>query len=287
MGRGFKSHPQHLLNNSRQNTEFIEKYLRETKRNAPTTVESKLKLIRRLRKHVNPWDSEETEHYILTAEMTNGHRNNLQYAYMDWCLSQGFEYKPRRLKREEKLPYVPSEAELDTLISGCGGRVRVFLQLLKEPAFRLVEAFSLTPQDLDLAQRLCTLNHPVKNSRPRQFRMSKKLVAMITPIAQKRDLDEPLFKGHLKTMRRNYTRRRTVLSKRLANPRFRRVNFRTFRHWKATVTYHETKDILFVQKLLGYKSLKNTLVYTHLVDMDTDESYTVKVAVNIEEFTGL
>jgi integrase len=116
--------------------------------------------------------------------------------------------------------------------------------------------------------------------------MSKKLTAMITPIVQKRDLDETLFRGHLKTMRRNYTRRRNVLSEQLVNPRLKRVNFRTFRNWKATVTYHETKDIQYVQRLLGHKSLKNTLVYTHLVDMDTDESYVVKVASSIEEFTS-
>jgi len=236
---------------------------------------------------VNLWDSEETERYILGAEMTNGHRNNLQYVYMDWCNSRGFTYKPRRFKREEKLPYIPTEAELDILITGCGGRVRVFLQLLKESAFRPVEAFSLTPKDLDLVRMVCTLNQPAKNSRPRQFRMSSKLASMITPITQRCGLDEPLFRGHLKTMRRNYTRRRNVLAEQLVNPRLKRINFRTFRHWKATVTYHETKDILYVQRLLGHKSLKNTLVYTHLVDMDTDESYTVKVAGSIEEFTSL
>ena len=224
---GFISHPQHLLNNPRQNTEFFETYLRETKRNAPTTIESKLRLIRRLRTRVNLWDSETVEQYILGAVMTNGHRNNLQYAYMDWCTSQGFTYKPRRFKREEKLPYVPTEAELDILISECGGRVRVFLQLLKESAFRPVEAFSLTPKDLDLGRQICTLNHPAKNSRPRQFKMSKKLTAMITPVTQKRGLDEPLFRGHLKTMRRNYTRRRNVLAEQLVNPRLRQVNFRT------------------------------------------------------------
>ena len=279
----FISHPQHLLNNPRQNTELFETYLRVKKRNAPTTIESKLRLIRRLRARVNLWDSEEVERYILGAEMTNGHRNNLQYAYMDWCTSQGFVYKPRRFKREEKRPYIPTEAELDILISGCGGRVRVFLQLLKESAFRPVEAFTLTPRDLDLVQRICTLNKPAKNSRPRQFRMTEKLVAMITPIVRKRDHDESLFRGHLKTMRRNYTRRRNVLAEQLANLRLNRVNFRTFRHWKATVTYHDTKDILYVQRLLGHKSLKNTFVYTHLVDMESDEGFTVKVAENIEE----
>jgi integrase len=204
---GFKSHPQHLLHNPRQTQTIYETYLRETKRNAPSTVENKLRLIRRLRTRVNLWDREEVERYILPAVMTNGHRNNLQYAYMDWCKSQGFEYKPRRFKQEEKLPYVPTEVELDILISECGGRVRVFLQLLKESAFRPVEAFSLTPRDLDLPQRACTLNKPAKNSRPTHFRMTEKLMAMITPVAQKRGLDERLFRGHLKTMRRNYTRR--------------------------------------------------------------------------------
>ena len=123
---------------------------------------------------MNLWDSEATERYILTAKMTNGHRNNLQYAYMDWARSQGFDFKPRRFKREEKLPYVPTEVELDVLISGCGGRVRVFLQLLKESAFRPVEAFSLTPRDLDLVRSVCTLNHPAKNSRPRRARSHQK-----------------------------------------------------------------------------------------------------------------
>ena len=63
--------------------------------------------------------------------------------------------------------------------------------------------------------------------------------------------------------------------------------FRTLRPWKATVTYHETKDRLYVQRLLGHKSLKNTPVYTHLVDMESDEGFTVRVASNLEEYTSL
>ena len=43
----------------------------------------------------------------------------------------------------------------------------------------------------------------------------------------------------------------------------------------------------YVQRLLGHKSLKNTLVYTHLVDMESDEGFTVKVASTIDEFTAL
>lgn len=33
------------------------------------------------------------------------------------------------------------------------------------------------------------------------------------------------------------------------------------RYWKATTEYHRTKDILYVQKLLGHKNLSSTMIY--------------------------
>jgi len=35
--------------------------------------------------------------------------------------------------------------------------------------------------------------------------------------------------------------------------------------------YHKTKDIIYVQRLLGHKSIKNTLLYTQLVNLEEDE----------------
>jgi len=46
--------------------------------------------------------------------------------------------------------------------------------------------------------------------------------------------------------------------------------------------YHKTKDILHVMKLLGHKNIKNTLVYTQLIEFKDDE-YVCKVAKNVEE----
>jgi hypothetical protein len=51
--------------------------------------------------------------------------------------------------------------------------------------------------------------------------------------------------------------------------------------------YHRTKDILYVKELLGHKSIKNTLVYTHLVSFEEENAYIIKVASTIEEFTQL
>lgn len=47
----------------------------------------------------------------------------------------------------------------------------------------------------------------------------------------------------------------------MKNPRLLRITFHTLRHWKATVLYHQTKDILHVQKFLGNKCIEDTMLY--------------------------
>lgn len=46
--------------------------------------------------------------------------------------------------------------------------------------------------------------------------------------------------------------------------------------------YAKTKDILHVMRILGHKNIKNTLVYTHLVNFEADE-YVSKAAWTLEE----
>ena len=50
--------------------------------------------------------------------------------------------------------------------------------------------------------------------------------------------------------------------------------------------YHKTKDILHVKYLLGHKQLKNTEIYTHLINFESDDWH-VSYAKNLEEETKL
>ena len=50
--------------------------------------------------------------------------------------------------------------------------------------------------------------------------------------------------------------------------------------------YHKTKDILHVMRLLGHKNIKNTLIYTQLMEFKEDE-FVCKVAKTIQEASSL
>jgi hypothetical protein len=46
------------------------------------------------------------------------------------------------------------------------------------------------------------------------------------------------------------------------NPRIKQIHFNTLRHWKATMEYAKTKDLLHVKQFLGHKKFENTKIYS-------------------------
>jgi integrase len=115
---------------------------------------------------------------------------------------------------------------------------------------------------------------------PRMFRSSAKLMAMINNLPKK---SKPVFGTEsLSGFRWKFDLRKRKLAETLQNPRLLQIKFHAFRHWKATMEYHRTKDILHVKQLLGHKRIDSTLVYTQLVSFGSDE-YHVRTSTSLEE----
>ena len=134
---------------------------------------------------------------------------------------------------------------------------------------RLGEAWKLKWTALDCQSdsvRVTPEKRSKKRSKPGIFKLSSKLVAMLKAL--------PLEGGFRKQRRR--------IAAKLKNPRINRITFEILRHFKGTMEYHRTKDILHVKEVLGHRSLKNTLVYTHLVEFENDE-FVSKVAEDAKE----
>jgi len=186
-----------------------------------------------------------------------------------------------------KIPFIPIEGELDALIAACGPKTSAFLQLLKETGMRCGEAIKLKWANVDLERRVVTLNDPEKAGKPRIWKISSKLAAMLSRLP--REGDHVFGGASTHTLRKCLWNVRKRLAHKLQNPRLLRISFHTFRHWKATMLYHETKDPVLVKEFLGHRKLDTTLLYIQIEQALFKESsqFTVKVAGNRDEIVAL
>jgi len=184
----------------------------------------------------------------------------------------------------ERIPYVPTEKEIVELIANSNYRIAPFLQLLFETGMRSGEAWALTWQDIDLDRKIVTLNAHVveKHGRPRQFKISDRLVAMLNRLPKN---TEKIWYGvkSLKVLRASFSQQRIRLAFKLQNPNLKRITLHTFRHFYACKLYHETKDLLLVQSKLGHRQIQNTMVYTQLVEWDQPDQWTSRRPATTKE----
>jgi len=251
---------------------------------SPKTIEVYSKRLLQLADNCDISNPEKVKEFIANRETWNNSTKLLTVAsyktFMDFV---GIPFKPPRYQPQEKIPFIQTEKELDDLIAGCAKKKATLLQLLKETGMRIGEAKSLKWIDIDLENQRITLNNPEKKGRPRIFKITTKLTAMLNALPKEKDGP---FRSCYSNLYRDFESQRKTIAKKLQNPRLLRITFHTFRHWKATIEYHKTKDLLHVMQLLGHRNIKNTLVYTQLVNFENDD-YHSATAKTVEEASKL
>jgi integrase len=187
----------------------------------------------------------------------------------------------------EKPIFIPRESEIETLIKATGPKTSVFLQCLKETGARAGEIQQLKWNDIDLEQAILRIT-PEKRSKARVLKVSQGLMLRLAYVKKiNRVYDQSrIFSIRYKSILRIYQKQRKRIAREMQNNRLLRIKFHTLRHWHATNLYHKTKDIMFVQRRLGHRSITNTLKYIHLAETyfgDQESEYDVKVAETKEQ----
>jgi integrase len=261
-----------------------------------STVKRKVRTIKCLLKHgVDLANPESVIFFLNTCGWKNGTKDIAIDSYRDFLDMLGLtEVKLPHFRREETLPFIPLENEIDALISSTTRKVSTFLSLLKDTAVRPIEAWRLKWLDIDITNRCVTIT-PAKYSKSRKLRISERTLNMLLSIAKKNQyVFSPSgipdrFSEELEHFTRNYQKQRKRIAGKLQNPRLNEISLRIFRHWKATIEYVRTRDIIHVKEMLGHVNIKNTLKYIHLANaiaQRTDE-FVCKVAKTIEDATRL
>lgn len=237
-----------------------------------------------LKRGANLYDPENVKDVIAKQDTWSpARKNQVVKAYVLFLKTKGLKCSMPKYKVAQKLPFIPIEEEIDQLIASCSNRLAAFLQLMKETAARCGEAYQLKWTDIDLVTNSVRII-PEKGSNPRAFKMSGKLAAMLGNLPK--DSTRVFSYKTMFYVRKVFQRQRKRAAHKLGNPRILQIHFHTFRHWKATMEYAKTKDILHVMQFLGHKKIENTLKYTQLVNFRTDE-YVCSVAKTLNEVSKL
>ncbi len=227
------------------------------------------------------------ETIALQQKWSQARKRTVTAAYSKFLEINQMTWKPPKYHVTRKLPFIPTEKEINMLISSSGKKTATFLQLLKETAMRAGEANRLKWTNIDFERRTITLNDPEKNSQPRIFKVNSELIAMLKALPK---INLQVFANSLAARKSAFLHARRTAARKLQNPRLLQISFHTFRHWKATMLYHQTKDVLFVKEFLGHRRIDSTLLYIQLektLFQETTDEFTVKVARNPEEIKAL
>ena len=248
-----------------------------------SSIKSRGEILRRLmRLGANLLNPENVKDCIARQEnWSYGRRANVVHAYDLFAKWAGLKWTPPKISVPEKLPFIPLEREIDDLIAGCSRHIAVALQIMKETGARAGEVFRLKWSDIDFENGTIRIT-PEKGSNARIFKMSGKLIRMLNHLPRSGERIFSRYKD-LNSMRRTFERQRKRIAHKLANPRLLQISFHTLRHWKATMEYAKTKDILYVMQVLGHKNIKNTLKYTQLIKFKEDQEFICKIAKTPKE----
>ena len=273
--------------------EVLAKYLNfllSSKALKPCTIERKVRAIKSLLKHGVALTPESVISFLNKVDWSSGTKDLVLDAFKDYLRMIGLKVELPKIRVEDKLPFIPSENEIDTLINAARLKLMVFLRILKETAIRPIEAWRLKWTDIDYNNGSITIT-PAKYGKARRLKISKETLKLLMKLPRRNSYvfspsgNPERFERELKHFARNFQKLRKRLAESCGNERLKLISFRTFRHWKATMEYLKFKDIMYVKELLGHRSIIHTTRYIHLAKtiMKTPSQWICKVARNSEE----
>jgi integrase len=260
-------------------------YALELKRNgrADETIEATISRLKRLARLCNIDDPEQVKTTLAIMKCKNITKHNLAQTYNGYLKYIGKTWQEPKYTIQNELPFIPTEQEIDSLIASAYTiKTACLLQILKETGARIGEIAKLQWKHVDIERKTVNIP-PEKGSNARILPISTKLIAMLNNLNKP---NEKIFQADKHDLRKNFEKHRKKTAKKLNNPRLKQIHFHTFRHYKGTIEYHKTKDIIHVKTILGHKSIESTMIYINLENalfLEQNDQFTCKIAHNETE----
>jgi len=170
-------------------------------------------------------------------------------------------------KRGEKLPMVLEREEVHRMIEGTTNiKHKVLLMLMYYGGLRLSEARSLRWEDIDFDRRIINVRHG-KGDRDRIVFLHPGLVDHLSVLGRRPEGNVlissmsggPYTSRGVQVIVSDIARRADLGKK---------VTPHVLRHSFATHLLEAGADVRYIQRLLGHRNIKTTMIYTHIADRE-------------------
>jgi len=253
---------------------------------ADATIQTAISRLKHLAKLCNINEPEQIKTILATLKWKNNTKHNVAQICNNYIKYIGKTWTQPKYAKEHELPFIPTETEIDTLISASGKKTSALLQTLKETGARIGEIEKLKWTHIDQERKTIYITAE-KGSNSRILPTSTKLIAMLNNLDK---TNERIFQTNRHALRTTFESLRNRTATKLNNPRLKNIHFHTFRHWKGTMEYHKTKDIIHVKTVLGHKNIESTMTYINIEQalfLEQSDEWTCKATTNTNEATQL
>ena len=207
----------------------------------------------------NLYDPESVKAVIKPLNIEDSSKKVYCRYYEAFLTFLGGTWDKPRYNAVQKKKQLALEEDLDTLIAAVSKRTGAFLQTLKETGARPGEILGLKWDDIDFERRLLAINDPEKGSNSRRIKVSPKLLKMLGRLPRKSDR---VFPTNYHAMYSAFDKQRAKASYKLANPKLKKITFKTFRDWRFTMEAHRVHgNMLKVQGFTGHKAISSVMKY--------------------------
>jgi integrase len=256
---------------------------------SPNTQETYSRNLRRLAKNTDLNDPMNVERYVFGIDVTNKYRNALFDAYAHYCTANSIEWVRPRVKPEKAPIKLPTEENIDKIISSASLRYATVFQLSKH-GLRPDEISKITLRDFDTGNGTL-LVRTSKMGLERTIKLRREafdLLREFLSLNMISDIDKKLF-AHPRTIGETWTKYRKLAYKKFRDPELLKIRLYDLRHWYGTTEYIKTRDIFHVKYLMGHRNIESTLHYMHIAKglVNYSEDYTVKVANDLNQYVDL
>jgi len=187
------------------------------------------------------------------------------------------------------MPKIPLESKIECIMANASKKLATAIAISKDTGLRPIELMNIKLRDLDL-QKGAIYPETAKHGSPRVLKLKNSTLNMLNKYLAYRhiELNDKLFGTWTsETYGRLFRHTRNKTAEKTCDIAIKSIRLYDLRHFYATMTYHRTKDILFLKQQMGHKKIETTLIYTQLLQFEQDDNYTCRATTDTKQATEL